>query len=70
NRPKVMDGMAWLDARLAASEWVAGTRFSIADISAVVGLDFLRVVKLGIPETCPALAAWVERVRARPSHKA
>lgn len=67
NRPRVEAALRALDARLAASQYVAGPRFSIADITALVALDFMRVIRTRIPEDCPALAAWHTRVAARPS---
>src|SRR6516165_11369135 len=41
-----------MDARLARSEFVAGARYSIADITTLVSVDFARWVKLPIPEHC------------------
>ncbi|MEL6233855.1 MAG: glutathione S-transferase [Pseudomonadota bacterium] len=67
NRPRVVDALHWLDRRLAGSEHVAGAEFSIADITAIVAVDFMRTIKQPIPEACAALSAWAARVRARPS---
>ena len=47
-----------LDARLADSEFVAGGDFSIADITAVVAVDFARVVKCKPSEQHPHLLRW------------
>jgi glutathione S-transferase len=59
-----------MDARLAQSEFVAGARYSIADITALVSVDFARWVKLSMPEHCAHLRRWHEQVSARPSAKA
>lgn len=61
------EALIGLDRRLQTSAFVAGDRFTIADITAWVGLDFMRVLKRGAPEGCDALAAWHERLKARPS---
>jgi glutathione S-transferase len=66
NRPRVVQGLAWLDARLARAPFVAGERFTIADITAIVTLDFMRTIRQPVPEECRALAAWAALVRARP----
>jgi glutathione S-transferase len=56
-----------MDARLAQSEFVAGKRYSIADISCLVMVDFAAWVKLKIPEDCAQLRRWHAAVSARPS---
>ena len=59
-----------LDARLAASAFVAADRFTIADITAMVTVDFARWVKLGIPEAHAHTRRWYGEVAARPSARA
>ncbi len=62
--------MHTLDRRLAEHEFIAGDRFTIADIVAVVGLDFARLVKYRPPEELSHLGRWLEASRARPAAKA
>lgn len=62
--------MRTLDRQLAEREFVAADRFSIADIVAVVGLDFARMIKYRPPEEFENLARWLETCRARPAAKA
>ncbi len=52
--------------RLSNSEFVAGDRFTIADITLHVGFGFGRIVKFKPWESRPALAAWRERIAAVP----
>jgi glutathione S-transferase len=59
-----------MDARLAQCEFVAGARYSIADITTLVGVDFARWVKMPVPEECNNLRRWHSQVSARPSAKA
>ncbi len=56
-----------LDTRLADSPYVGGRNFSIADITAVVAVDFARVVKVKPGEQHPHLVAWRARMAERPS---
>ncbi|HET7501131.1 MAG TPA: glutathione S-transferase family protein [Kofleriaceae bacterium] len=61
----------WLDRELAARQYLAGPRFTVADITALCAVDFGKVSNLRIKaETHPHLAAWHARVSARPSAKA
>jgi glutathione S-transferase len=59
-----------MDARLAGKRFVAGDRYSIADISSLVLIDFAGWMKLAIPDDCANLRRWYEAVAARPSAKA
>jgi glutathione S-transferase len=69
-RARVMHFFALMDERLAQSEFVAGGRYSVADITTLVTVDFARWVKLSIPEECRHLARWHAQVSARQSAKA
>jgi glutathione S-transferase len=67
-RARVERFLAVLDARLAGREFVATERFSLADITAVVAVDFARVLKLKPdPERHPQLVRWRTGLAARPS---
>jgi glutathione S-transferase len=59
-----------MDAELAQHPFVAGPRYSIADITALVTVDFARWAKLAIPDECSHLRRWHAEVSARPSAKA
>lgn len=56
-----------LDDRLADSRFIAGDNYSIADISAMVLVDFAGWVKLAIPDDATHLANWYAEVSKRPS---
>ena len=61
------DRMAtWLDAHFAESPFVAGDRFTIADITLHVALGFGRVMKFKPWETREHLAAYRDKLLARP----
>lgn len=65
--PRMEEALRGLDARLGTVPFVAGDRFTIADITAWVAMDFMRVLRRGPPDGCDALAEWLERMHARPS---
>ena len=56
-----------LEERLSGHEFVAGEGFSIADITAVVAVDFARVVKLRPGEAHPHLQRWRAAMALRPA---
>ncbi|MBS0338271.1 MAG: glutathione S-transferase C-terminal domain-containing protein, partial [Proteobacteria bacterium] len=58
---------ATLDERLAGREFIATDRFSVADITAVVAMDFARVVKLRPGEQHANLQRWRTALAQRPS---
>jgi glutathione S-transferase len=62
--------LEWLDQELAGREFVAGDRFTIADITALCGVDFGRITKTSIQPGQKNLERWHETVSARPSAKA
>ncbi|MEL7465655.1 MAG: glutathione S-transferase [Pseudomonadota bacterium] len=68
--PRMEEALRGLDARLRESAYVAGDRFTIADITAWVALDFMRVLRRSAPDGCDALAEWHGRMRERPSASA
>ena len=58
---------ALLNERLADRDFIATDRFSVADITAVVAVDFARVVKHKPGEQHPHLLRWRAAMAARPS---
>ncbi len=56
-----------LNARLAGRDFVATERFSVADITAVVAVDFARIVKRKPGELHPHLLRWRAAMAERPS---
>jgi glutathione S-transferase len=62
--------MHWLDTVLAGREFIAGDVYTIADITALVGVDFGRITDIRIGEEQKNLKRWHEAVSKRPSAKA
>ena len=70
NRPKVDEAMAWLNEELADREWIAGDRFTVADITGAVACDFMKPARIAMPDEHANLRRWYEACRARPSYGA
>jgi glutathione S-transferase len=64
---RVQHFFAVLDERLGGREFIAADQFSIADITAVVAVDFARIVKLKPGEQHPELLRWRAAMALRPS---
>ena len=62
--------LAWLDGELAGRPFVAGERYTIADVTALCAIDFGRVSDIRIAPEQKHLARWHETVSSRPSAKA
>ena len=62
--------MAWLDGELAKREYLAGDRFSVADITALCAIDFGKPSDIRVQESQVNLKRWYDAVKARPSSKA
>ena len=66
-RDQAEAGMRYLDNVLRTSDYLAGDRFTVADITAFAGLAFADFAKIDVPEECTALKDWRSRVAQRPS---
>ena len=61
------DRIRWLDGILGARDYLAGARFTIADIWLFVWLDFADSVGQPFNRALPHLGPWFERIAIRPS---
>jgi glutathione S-transferase len=67
---KVREVAAWFDHVLERQPWMAGERFTIADITAFCAIEFAKLMKFNPgKEGMPALQAWRDKVAARSSAK-
>lgn len=60
------DGVAWMDANMEGP-WLAGGRFTLADILLFAFLDFGAMVGQPLDPKFAKIGDWFERVKARPS---
>ncbi len=70
NKPRAIALLALLDRELADRPYVAGEHYSVADITGLVAVDFMKPAKLEVPEEFANLRRWHAQVTARPSAKA
>jgi glutathione S-transferase len=67
NKPRVAEFLTFLDGELKKRTYVAGENFSVADITALVAVDFMKVSKLSVPDGLAHLRRWYQAMSARPS---
>ncbi|MDE2286518.1 MAG: glutathione S-transferase [Hyphomicrobiales bacterium] len=70
NKPRVIDFLSFLDGELKDRSFIAGEHFSVADITALVAVDFMKVSRLAVPDDLKNVRRWHSAVAARPSAKA
>jgi len=70
NRPAVERALAMCDDALGETPFIAGERYSMADIVLLTTIDFGTFIGLAIPEDLVRLNDWHRRVTARPSSAA
>jgi len=70
-REHIAERFEWFESELGQRHYIAGDRYSVADITAMCAIDFGKVVDIRLtPATQPNLASWHKRVSDRPSSKA
>jgi glutathione S-transferase len=70
NKPRVLDFLKLLDAELSKRPYVAGDRYTVADITGLVAIDFMKPAKLAVPEELAHVRRWHAEISARPSASA
>ncbi len=69
-RPRAIWFLELLDKELATREFIAGKSFSVADITTLVAVDFMKPSRIVMPENLANVKRWHAAVSARPSAKA
>jgi glutathione S-transferase len=67
NKPRAMQFLEFFDRELKDRPYIAGADYTVADITAMVAVDFMRVSKLAVPDTLGNLQRWHKAVSGRPS---
>jgi glutathione S-transferase len=67
NKPKAIEFLRFLDDELATREFAAGDTFSIADITGLIAIDFMKPARIQMPEELGNVIRWHTALRARPS---
>jgi glutathione S-transferase len=69
-KAKAQDGLKWLDGLLPGKKFIAGDRFTVADIILYSAVEFGISVGQQLDPELKNIASWRERVTARPAAKA
>jgi glutathione S-transferase len=70
NKPKAVAFLHLLDAELAGREFAAGDAYSIADITGMIAIDFMKPARIKVPDECTNVLRWYAAVSSRPSASA
>jgi glutathione S-transferase len=70
NKPKVLQFLELLDDHLSGRQFLCGDEFTVADITGLVAMDFMKPARLGVPESLVNLRRWHDELKARPSSAA
>ena len=69
-RETVEQQFKWLDEQIGSKPFIAGNRFTVADITAEVAVDFAEFAGIKYDPALKNLARWHKSVASRPSAKA
>ena len=62
--------MKMIDERLGQTRFIAGDRFTIADITAIVAVQFFKPARIAVPEEgFEHFKRWTDEMLQRPSVK-
>jgi glutathione S-transferase len=70
NKPKALEFLSFLDGELDRREFAAGDEYSVADITGLIALDFMKPARITIPDELGNVRRWYEALKARPSANA
>jgi len=70
NKPRVIEFLQLLDVELGKRRYITGENFTVADITGLVALDFMKPAKLSVPDTMVNVRRWHAELSARPSASA
>jgi glutathione S-transferase len=65
-----MDFLEFLDGELKDRLYVAGDHYTVADITGLIAIDFMKPAKLAVPPELVNVRRWHGQVSARPSARA
>jgi glutathione S-transferase len=67
NKPKAVEFLRLLDTELADREFIAGDFYTIADITGLIAIDFMKPARIETPTDCTHVLRWYRTVSGRPS---
>jgi glutathione S-transferase len=70
NKPRALEILKIMDDELGRRRFLAGEHYSVADITGLVAIDFMKPARIERPPALKNLARWYAEVATRPSAKA
>jgi glutathione S-transferase len=70
NKPRALAMLEVIDEQLSKHAFIAGDHYSIADVTALCAMDFMRPARIQRPESLTHVTRWYGEVSSRPSAKA
>jgi glutathione S-transferase len=70
NKARVLECLRVLDRELAGRAFIAGDSFSVADITALAAVDWMKPGRMEVPQELSHIRRWYAEVSARPSASA
>jgi glutathione S-transferase len=70
NKTKAVEFLKLLDTELANREFASGDAYSIADITGMIAIDFMKPARIKVPDECANVLRWYSAVSSRPSASA
>ncbi len=67
NKPKAVEFLRFLDGELDGREFIAGGSYTIADITGLIAIDFMKPARIQVPPDCTHVQRWYQAVSSRPS---
>jgi len=67
NKSKAVEFLKLFDDELANREFAAGDAYTIADITGMIAIDFMKPARIKVPEECANVLRWYQAVSSRPS---
>lgn len=67
NKPKAIEFLRFLDVELAERAFIAGEDYSIADITGLIAVDFMKPARIQMPPEYVNVLRWYNDVSSRPS---
>jgi len=67
NKPKAVEFLRFLDGELDGREFIAGDSYTIADITGLIAIDFMKPARIQVPSDCTHVQRWYQAVSSRPS---
>jgi len=70
NRPRALTMLSLLNEELATRPFIAGNEYTVADITALVAVDFMKPARIERPANLTNLTRWYDEISVRPSASA